>query len=55
MALALDLLRDPAFDALITQEVAFDDLPARMPDILAPGAPGVTTAVRYGSGRASQA
>ncbi len=48
MALALELLRDPVFDALITHEVAFDDLPARMPDILAPGAPGVTTAVRYG-------
>ena len=28
MALALDLLRDPAYDALITHECAFDDLPA---------------------------
>jgi threonine dehydrogenase-like Zn-dependent dehydrogenase len=47
MALALRLLGDPAFDALITQEVAFEDLPARLPALLAPGAPGVTTAVRY--------
>ncbi|MGF1657926.1 MAG: zinc-binding alcohol dehydrogenase [Rubrimonas sp.] len=47
MALAVRLLRDPALDALITQEVAFEDLPARLPGILAPGARGVTTAVRY--------
>jgi hypothetical protein len=28
MALALDLLRDPCLDALITGESAFEDLPA---------------------------
>ena len=33
MALALDLLADPALDALITREVAFADLPAEMPRI----------------------
>jgi threonine dehydrogenase-like Zn-dependent dehydrogenase len=30
-ALALDLLADPAFDALITGESAFEDLPSVMP------------------------
>lgn len=49
LALALDLLAgDDRLDALITGEVAFADLPARLPELLAPGAPGVTTAVRYG-------
>ena len=31
LALALDLLADPAFDALITGESAFEDLPREMP------------------------
>ena len=35
MALALALLADPAFDALVTREVAFADLPAEMPRITA--------------------
>jgi threonine dehydrogenase-like Zn-dependent dehydrogenase len=48
MAKALDLLRDPRYDALITGEVAFDDLPAMLPDILAPGAAGLATAIKYG-------
>ena len=33
MALALALLADPAFDALVTREVAFADLPAELPRI----------------------
>jgi threonine dehydrogenase-like Zn-dependent dehydrogenase len=33
LALALRLLADPAFDALITREVAFADLPHAMPGI----------------------
>jgi 2-desacetyl-2-hydroxyethyl bacteriochlorophyllide A dehydrogenase len=33
MALALRLLADPAFDALVTREVAFADLPREMPGI----------------------
>jgi threonine dehydrogenase-like Zn-dependent dehydrogenase len=33
MALALRLLADPAFDALVTREVAFADLPAELPRI----------------------
>lgn len=33
LTLALRLLADPAFDALVTREVAFTDLPAEMPRI----------------------
>ena len=48
MQTALRLLADdPRLDVLITEEVAFDDLPARLGEILAPGAPGIATAVRY--------
>ena len=48
MAKALDLLRRDTYDALITAEVAFADLPAMLPGILAPDAPGLATAVKYG-------
>ena len=41
------LAADPALDALITGEVAFDDLPARLPELLGPAAPGIATVVRY--------
>ncbi|MCG5234697.1 zinc-dependent alcohol dehydrogenase [Xanthobacter oligotrophicus] len=44
---ALALLEDPALDALITDEVAFDDLPQALPRILADGAAGIATVVRY--------
>jgi threonine dehydrogenase-like Zn-dependent dehydrogenase len=44
---ALALLADPRLDALVTEEVAFADLPAALPRLLAPGAPGLATAVRY--------
>ena len=47
MAKALDLLTNDQYDALITNEVDFDALPSKLPDILAPGAPGLATAVRY--------
>ena len=33
MMLALDLLRDPVFDALLTHEAAFDSLPTRLAEI----------------------
>jgi threonine dehydrogenase-like Zn-dependent dehydrogenase len=36
LAAALDLLAEPALDALIAPAVKFDELPARLPDILAP-------------------
>lgn len=44
---ALALLGDPRLDALITEEVAFEDLPRELPRLLAPGAPGLATAIRY--------
>jgi threonine dehydrogenase-like Zn-dependent dehydrogenase len=44
---ALTLLDDDRFDALITREVAFDELPNELPSILAPGAPGLGAVVRY--------
>jgi threonine dehydrogenase-like Zn-dependent dehydrogenase len=44
---ALALLADPRLDILIDGEVAFRDLPAELPRLLAPGAPGLFTAVRY--------
>lgn len=48
LAKALDLLRDERYDALITQEVAFEELPEALPNLLADGADGLATAVRYG-------
>lgn len=48
METALRLLaEDPRLDALIHEEVAFEDLPARLPDLLAPDAPGVATVIGY--------
>lgn len=44
---ALALCDDPALDALIDRETAFADLPDQLPDILAPGAEGIATLVRY--------
>ena len=36
LSAALDLLKDDALDALLAPQVAFADLPARLPDILTP-------------------
>jgi len=47
LAKALDLLADPRFDMLITDEVAFDDLPAAVPRIFAAGAGALATVVSY--------
>ncbi len=44
---ALKLLDDARLDVLITEEVAFEDLPDALPRLLAPDAPGLATAVRY--------
>jgi NADPH:quinone reductase-like Zn-dependent oxidoreductase len=44
---AISLLDDARLDALITEEVAFDDLPAALARLLAPGAQGIATAIRY--------
>lgn len=44
---ALRLLDDARLDALITEEVAFEDLPAALPRLLAVDAAGIATAIRY--------
>jgi len=44
---ALELLADPALDALVTDEIAFDDAPTALPRILAPGATGLAPVIRY--------
>ena len=51
LAKALELLADERLDALITQEVEFSQLPQAMPQLLAPGASGLATAVHYGAAR----
>jgi threonine dehydrogenase-like Zn-dependent dehydrogenase len=47
IAKAIELLDDTRLDLLITHEVAFEDLPQALPDLLAPGASGLATVVRY--------
>jgi hypothetical protein len=47
LALALDLLADPAFDALLEGPTRFADMPAAMPRILAPG--GLCHVITYGT------
>jgi len=47
LALALDLLADPVFDALITGECAFDDLPAIFPELASGERPVLCQLVRY--------
>ena len=44
---ALRLLGDDTLDQLLTQEIAFEDAPARLPALLAPGAPGLAPIIRY--------
>ena len=47
LAKALSLLVDDRLDLLITDEVAFDELPDALPELLAPRSPSLVTAVRY--------
>lgn len=47
LAKAMNLLDDGALDCLINQQVAFADLPEKMPTILAPNASGIATIVTY--------
>lgn len=47
LAIALDLLADPAYDALLEGPTAFADLPAAMPAILRPG--GLAHVITYGA------
>jgi NADPH:quinone reductase-like Zn-dependent oxidoreductase len=44
---ALELLADARLDALISEEVAFEDLPSELPRLLAADAPGLAPVVRY--------
>ena len=47
MALALDLLRDPAFDALVTGESRFDELPEVMPRLAEGSLPALCHTITY--------
>jgi threonine dehydrogenase-like Zn-dependent dehydrogenase len=47
LVLALDLLRDPAFDALITGESRFDELPSVMPRLAAGSLPALCHTITY--------
>lgn len=44
---ALNLLDLPALDALVAEEIAFEDTPKRLPQIFAPGAQGLAPVIRY--------
>jgi NADPH:quinone reductase-like Zn-dependent oxidoreductase len=48
VALALDLLRDPAFDALLTGESHFDELPEVMARLATGSLPAVCHTITYG-------
>jgi threonine dehydrogenase-like Zn-dependent dehydrogenase len=50
VALALELLRDPAFDALLTGESHFDELPEVMARLAAGSLPAVCHTITYGAG-----
>jgi len=50
MALALDLLRDPAFDALITGRSPFAELPDAMARLAAGGLPALCHTIAYDEG-----
>jgi threonine dehydrogenase-like Zn-dependent dehydrogenase len=47
LALSLELLADPAFDALLTGESAFDELPAVLPKLAGGELPALCHLVRY--------
>ncbi|MFH8281584.1 zinc-dependent alcohol dehydrogenase [Streptomyces antibioticus] len=50
LALALELLADPALDALVTGESAFEELPEVMPRLASGEVPALCHRVRYGTG-----
>jgi threonine dehydrogenase-like Zn-dependent dehydrogenase len=47
LALALDLLADPALDALVTGESAFDELPSLLPRLASGQLPALCHRIRY--------
>ncbi|HEX6762932.1 MAG TPA: zinc-binding alcohol dehydrogenase [Gaiellaceae bacterium] len=50
LVLALELLRDPAFDALLTGESSFDELPDVMARLAAGSLPALCHTITYGDG-----
>ena len=44
---ALKLLADPTLDELVAEEIAFEDGPKQLPEILGPGAAGLAPVIRY--------
>lgn len=44
---ALALLSDPALDALVADDIAFEDGPKRLPEILGPAAAGLAPVIKY--------
>ena len=50
LAVAIDLLRDPAFDALLTGESRFDELPDVMARLAAGSLPALCHTITYGEG-----
>lgn len=46
---ALRLLDDSRLDLLLGEPISFEDLPAAIPQLLAPDAPGVVSLVQYGA------
>ena len=50
LALALDLLRDPAFDSMLTGESRFEELPAVMPRLAHGDLPALCHTLTYGDG-----
>lgn len=44
---ALSLLQDPRLDALVAEEIAFADTPARLQEVLAANTPGLAPVIRY--------
>jgi hypothetical protein len=50
LALALDLLRDPAFDALITGVSRLDEMPDVMARLASGSLPALCHTVSYGKG-----
>jgi hypothetical protein len=50
LALALDLLRDPAFDAVVTGSSPFDDLPDVLPRLADGSLPALCHRIDYETG-----
>jgi NADPH:quinone reductase-like Zn-dependent oxidoreductase len=50
IALSLDLLEDPAFDALLSGESRFDELPTVMPRLASGDLPALCHTITYGGG-----